>query len=175
MLLAELRAKAEEASAPEPVVINVGESEHERRKKAEAKAARERAEAERQAKLAEDKRRAETEAKRKAEAESRPSWLTFVATAYTAYCDTGCQGVTKSGLDVSSTTKHKGRTIIAVDPAVIPLGSAVEIRLHDGSIIAGIAEDTGGAIRGHRIDVLVGGERQARQFGRQAVKVRIIE
>ncbi|WP_309446297.1 3D domain-containing protein [Peribacillus butanolivorans] len=101
-------------------------------------------------------------------------WITFEATAYIAFCDTGCTGVTKTGLDVSNTTQHGGRTIIAVDPAVIPLGSKVSIRLADGRVIAGVAEDTGGDIRGKRIDVLVGSEGQAREFGRQSVKIKVM-
>ncbi|WP_328144151.1 3D domain-containing protein [Peribacillus frigoritolerans] len=100
--------------------------------------------------------------------------MTFEATAYTAFCNTGCTGVTKTGLDVSNTTQHAGRTIIAVDPAVIPLGSKVSIRLADGRVIEGTAQDTGGDIRGNRIDVLVGSEGQAREFGRQSVKIKVM-
>ncbi|MED3832960.1 3D domain-containing protein [Peribacillus frigoritolerans] len=63
---------------------------------------------------------------------------------------------------------------MAVDPAVIPLGSKVSIRLADGRVIEGTAQDTGGDIRGNRIDVLVGSEGQAREFGRQSVKIKVM-
>lgn len=99
-------------------------------------------------------------------------WLPFEATAYTADC-LGCIGITKSGVDVRNTTIHDGRTVIAVDPAVIPLGSAVEIRLADGTIIEGTAQDVGAAIKGARIDVLHAEYDDAIEFGRQAVEVRI--
>lgn len=100
-------------------------------------------------------------------------WSPFEATAYTADCR-GCRGITKSGVDVRNTTEYEGRTVIAVDPDMIPLGSAVEIRLADGTIIEGTAQDTGGSIRGNRIDVLHETYSAAIEFGRQAVEVRII-
>jgi 3D (Asp-Asp-Asp) domain-containing protein len=179
LLLSELQTKAE----PEPYVIKVGESEYERELKAEA---------ERQRKVKAEAKRKEA-AKRNAirnnpqnhgvTSDNRPDsanrrvnsdaeWVTFEATAYTAFCNSGCSGVTKTGLDVSNTTQHGGRTIIAVDPAVIPLGSKVSIRLADGRVIEGTAQDTGGDIRGKRIDVLVGSEGQAREFGRQSVQIK---
>jgi 3D (Asp-Asp-Asp) domain-containing protein len=104
-----------------------------------------------------------------------PVWQTFEATAYVALCDTGCIGITKTGIDVRNTTTHKGKRVIAVDPSVIPLGSAVEIQLSDGTTFEATAQDTGGNIRGQRIDLLTETEKEARQFGRQRLQVRIIE
>jgi 3D (Asp-Asp-Asp) domain-containing protein len=102
-------------------------------------------------------------------------WLTFEATAYVALCDTGCIGITKTGVDVRNTTTHEGKRVIAVDPSVIPLGSSVDIRLADGTTFEATAQDTGGAIRGNRLDLLVSTEDRAWQFGRQTVEVRIIK
>jgi 3D (Asp-Asp-Asp) domain-containing protein len=104
-----------------------------------------------------------------------PEWQTYEATAYVALCDTGCTGVTKTGIDVSDTTTHKGKRIIAVDPSVIPLDKTVEIRLADGTTFEATAQDTGGSIRGNRLDLLVSTEDTAWQFGRQTVEVRTIE
>ncbi|WHY01848.1 3D domain-containing protein [Neobacillus sp. DY30] len=104
-----------------------------------------------------------------------PEWHTFEATAYVALCDTGCTGITKTGIDVRNTTTHKGKRVIAVDPSVIPLGSSVEIRLADGSTFEATAQDTGGNIRNNRIDLLVSTEDEAWQFGRQTVEIRIME
>jgi 3D (Asp-Asp-Asp) domain-containing protein len=104
-----------------------------------------------------------------------PVWHMFEATAYVALCDTGCIGITKTGIDVRNTTTHKGKRVIAVDPSVIPLGSAVEIQLSDGTTFEATAQDTGGNIRGQRIDLLTETEKEARQFGRQRLQVRIIE
>lgn len=55
-----------------------------------------------------------------------------------------------------------GRTV-AVDPSVIPYGTFIEI---DGFGIR-CAEDTGGAIKGNKIDVFVETTAEAYQFGRQ--------
>jgi 3D (Asp-Asp-Asp) domain-containing protein len=102
-----------------------------------------------------------------------PEWTTFEATAYIALCDTGCSGITKTGIDVRNTTTHKGKRVIAVDPSVIPLDTTVDIRLADGTTFEATAQDTGSAIRGNRLDLLVSTEDKAWQFGRQAVEVRI--
>jgi 3D (Asp-Asp-Asp) domain-containing protein len=102
-------------------------------------------------------------------------WQTFEATAYVALCDTGCIGITKTGIDVRNNVNHQGKRIIAVDPSVIPLDTTVDIRLADGTTFEATAQDTGSAIRGHRLDLLVSTEDTAWQFGRQTVEVRIIE
>ncbi|WP_054955020.1 3D domain-containing protein [Paenibacillus dakarensis] len=102
-------------------------------------------------------------------------WRTFEATAYIALCDTGCTGITATGLDVRQHIEVDGRRVCAVDPAVIPLSTALTIRLADGSEIAAIALDTGGAIKGRKVDVLMARESDAWDFGRQAVSIKIDE
>ncbi len=59
----------------------------------------------------------------------------------------------------------EGRTI-AVDPSVIPLGWWVYI---DG-IGYRRAEDTGGAVKGNKIDIFFGSEAEANRFGRKRAK-----
>jgi 3D (Asp-Asp-Asp) domain-containing protein len=102
-------------------------------------------------------------------------WLTFEATAYVALCDTGCTGVTSTGIDVRQSHTYEGMRIIATDPAVVPLWSIVELRYADGSTERAVAADTGGAIDGNRIDLLVADESTAWAFGRQDVELKIIE
>lgn len=102
-----------------------------------------------------------------------PQWQTFEATAYTAFCNTGCIGITRTGYDVRNTIHKDGLRIIAVDPNVIPLHSLVEI--DTGSrLIEAIALDIGGAIKGNRLDLLMETKDEAFQFGRREVKVRVI-
>ncbi|MGM7720655.1 3D domain-containing protein [Metabacillus sp. Hm71] len=96
------------------------------------------------------------------------------ASAYTAFCSEGCTGKTRLGIDVSNTTTYQGRTVIAVDPDVIPLYSLLKIETQSGDVIHGIAADTGGAIDGKKIDVLVSSHSKAIRFGRQNVKVVVI-
>lgn len=60
-----------------------------------------------------------------------------------------------------------GRTI-AVDPRVIPLGSKIRL---GGRVYT--AEDTGGAIKGKRIDLYVENHEQAMRFGKKLIEVYI--
>lgn len=55
---------------------------------------------------------------------------------------------------------------IAVDPKIIPLGSEVKI---DGVVY--VAEDTGGAIKGKRIDVFVDNHEEAMERGVRKCKI----
>ncbi|MEK8130960.1 stalk domain-containing protein [Paenibacillus filicis] len=69
---------------------------------------------------------------------------------------------------------------IAVDPSVIPLGSRVYVEgyTHDGLPAGGmyaVASDTGGAIKGNKIDIFLPQSReQVKSFGIQQVKVYIL-
>jgi len=64
--------------------------------------------------------------------------------------------------------------IIAVDPNVIPLGSRVYLQYPDGHGEYAVAEDTGGAIKGNRVDVAKWTVGEAQDFGIQKVKVFVI-
>ncbi|MGF7045717.1 3D (Asp-Asp-Asp) domain-containing protein [Paenibacillus sp. DS2015] len=77
-------------------------------------------------------------------------------------------------MDVRNRTRYDGMVIVAVDPNVIPLKSTLKIRLADGTEMTAIALDTGTAIKGRKIDVLMARLKDARDFGRQDVKVRIL-
>ncbi|WP_425061008.1 hypothetical protein SCACP_17750 [Sporomusa carbonis] len=68
---------------------------------------------------------------------------------------------------------HPG--VIAVDPQVIPLGSRLYIEFADGTGMYGIAEDTGGAIKGNRIDIAVQSVDKAYDFGIKNVKVYVLK
>jgi 3D (Asp-Asp-Asp) domain-containing protein len=84
----------------------------------------------------------------------------YTATAYSL------NGRTASG-------EHVRRGIIAADPRVLPLGSVV--KLHAGSY-TGIyhVKDTGGKIKGRRIDIYMPSTTEARRFGRQAVRIEVL-
>jgi len=87
-----------------------------------------------------------------------PEPLIFEATAY---CYTGNR---------TATGTWPSRGTIAVDPEVIPLGT----RLHIEGYGEGIAEDTGGAIKGEIIDLYMLDRNEALSWGRRQVEVRII-
>lgn len=99
--------------------------------------------------------------------------VAFSMTSYIAMCDTGCTGITATGIDVRNTSTYNGHRIIAVDPTIIPLWSIVRVNTASGSFTA-IALDTGGAIKGHKIDFLVRSQSEAISNGRQAVSIEII-
>lgn len=81
------------------------------------------------------------------------------ATAYT-HTDPGCDFITYTG-----TTVHIGT--VAVDPRYIPYGTRMFIVANDGSYIYGIstAEDCGGSIKGHRVDLYFPTYNECIQFG----------
>ncbi|MFK9092893.1 LysM peptidoglycan-binding domain-containing protein [Bacillus salipaludis] len=92
--------------------------------------------------------------------------ITVQATAYTASCE-GCSGTTATGVDLIANQDAK---VIAVDPTVIPLGSKVYV---EGYGVA-TAADTGGAIKGNRIDVFIPSEQDAINWGKKQVTVKIL-
>ncbi len=78
-------------------------------------------------------------------------------------------GITASG------TQAKYGTV-AVDPRVIPLGTRMYIESADGSFVYGycVAEDTGGAIKGNKVDLFFNTNSECMQFGRRNVNVYIL-
>jgi 3D (Asp-Asp-Asp) domain-containing protein len=94
-----------------------------------------------------------------------------LATAYTSGPEsTGKQpGHPQYGLTFTGTLAQQGETI-AVDPQQIPLGSLVYIEeLGEYRV----AEDTGGAIRGNRIDLYMEKVSDALDWGMRKVRVRV--
>lgn len=88
--------------------------------------------------------------------------LLFEVTGYSHSCGNG-DGVTATG-----TVPRPG--VISVDPRVIPLGTELWI---DGYGY-GRAEDTGGVIKGHKLDLFFETEDEAWAWGRRMVRVEVI-
>jgi 3D (Asp-Asp-Asp) domain-containing protein len=88
----------------------------------------------------------------------------------TAYCPGACCG---TGTGRTATGMVAQRGVVAVDPRVIPLGTRVFVETVDGNIIYGqaVAADTGGAIRGNKIDLCFPTHQEALNFGRRQVRV----
>ena len=86
---------------------------------------------------------------------------TYTATAYSLH------GRTATGVAPAT-------GMIAADPRVLPLGSRV--RIEAGSYSGEyVVTDTGGAVKGHRIDIWTPTSRDAMRFGRRAVKLTVLE
>jgi 3D (Asp-Asp-Asp) domain-containing protein len=85
----------------------------------------------------------------------------YSATAYSL------RGRTASGKPVA-------RGVIAADPRVLPIGTRVRV---DAGAWSGeyVVADTGGAVRGRRIDIWTPTSGEAMRFGRRAVKLTVLE
>ncbi|MBU7007754.1 3D domain-containing protein [Phosphitispora fastidiosa] len=84
--------------------------------------------------------------------------IKFVSTAYT-----------HTGYRTATGIKPR-RGVVAVDPRVIPMGTKLYIEGYG----YGIASDTGGAIKGRKIDVFFETRAEALKWGRRTVAVQII-
>ena len=119
-------------------------------------------------KLAE-KRKKEKEERAKELAQSAPQnvsgrTITMRSTAYTSDpSENGGYSTTAMG-----TAIRYG--VAAVDPNVIPLGT----RLYIEGYGYARAEDTGGAIKGNKIDLVFGSKSQSNNWGRRTVRVTIL-
>ena len=96
-----------------------------------------------------------------APAKARHQTMTMRATAYTGY------GRTASG-------KRVRRGMVAADRRVLPLGT--KVRVKNAGRYSGVyrVEDTGGKIRGRKIDIYMPSRGAAKQFGRQTVTVEVL-
>ncbi|EOD00284.1 3D domain-containing protein [Caldisalinibacter kiritimatiensis] len=103
--------------------------------------------------------------------------LIMTATAYDlSYQSTGKRpGDPGYGITATGTKARPG--VVAVDPNVIPLGTKLYIESLDSREDYGfaVAEDTGGAVKGNRIDLFFADHQEALKFGRRRVKVYILE
>lgn len=93
--------------------------------------------------------------------------FSMIATGYTASpAENGgnSSGRTAIGLKI-------GHGVVAVDPKYIPLGT----RLYIEGYGYAVAADTGGAIKGNRIDLGHDTRRDANRVGRRKVRVRILD
>lgn len=90
----------------------------------------------------------------------------FELSAYSPFDDVN--GLNSSGdPNVTSIGMKPGPNVFAVDPKVIPYKSNIIIIYDDGTMQRGVAGDTGGAIKGNRIDVFKKTYKEAIEFGRK--------
>lgn len=85
-------------------------------------------------------------------------------------CGASADGITASGYSVLT----NGGFLVAADPRVLPLGSLVSIPGYDDGAIVPVL-DTGGAIKGNRLDVLYPSHEIAVQWGVQELDVEVWE
>lgn len=101
----------------------------------------------------------------------RVSVLRMKVTAYSPderSCGASADGITASGYSVLA----NGGFLVAADPSVLPLGSLVSVPGYDdGSVVPVL--DTGGAIKGNRLDVLYPTHEVAMRWGVQELDVEV--
>jgi 3D (Asp-Asp-Asp) domain-containing protein len=83
-------------------------------------------------------------------------------------CGSSADGITASGYSVLT----NGGALVAADPRVLPLGSLVCVPGYDDGGVVPVL-DTGGAIKGNRLDVLYPTHELAVQWGVQELDVEI--
>lgn len=99
------------------------------------------------------------------------SWGEFTITGYTANDKSqGTNNIVATGFNLDY-ENVENLPIVATDPEVIPLYSVIEIK----DLGPFLALDTGGAIKGNRIDILFEDIVEARKWGVQQRMVRVIE
>ncbi len=106
--------------------------------------------------------------------EPEPEWTEVVATAYCP-CERCCGSYARNRPDgivytASGEVATAGVTI-AADWTIYPPGTVVEIE----GIGTRVVQDKGGAIKGQRIDIYFDDHAAALDFGRQTVKIRVLE
>ncbi|HEX8453710.1 MAG TPA: 3D domain-containing protein [Longimicrobium sp.] len=118
--------------------------------------------------------RAQVEAEHRAEHAATPPRATAgsfevrerIEMSSTAYC---LRGLMRTGVRTRD-------GMAAADPRVLPLGSLVRVSHPDGRPIGVfVVMDTGGAVRGNKIDIYMDSCREASDWGRKAVVVEVLE
>ncbi len=94
--------------------------------------------------------------------------ITVTATAYSSDCDGGAR---------TCLGKIPCYGTVAVDPRVIPLGTKMYIVSPSGNYVYGycFAGDTGGAIKGNKVDLFMNSSSACRSFGRRTMLVYILD
>lgn len=104
--------------------------------------------------------------------------IKMVATAYEAGPRSTGKRPGDKGYGITASGARAKRGTVAVDPRVIPLGTKLYIKsLTPGVPDYGfaIAQDTGGAIKGNKIDLFMDTVWECLQFGRRPVMVYILQ
>jgi 3D (Asp-Asp-Asp) domain-containing protein len=102
---------------------------------------------------------------------AEPLWQTFEATAYTSGPESTGKQPGDAGYGITASGEHVRENYTLACPPSLPFGQRLEIE----GIGERVCSDRGGAIKEGRLDVYIAELKEARQFGRQRLQVRIIE
>ncbi|MBR5219345.1 MAG: G5 domain-containing protein [Clostridia bacterium] len=103
--------------------------------------------------------------------------LQVTATAYDLSYESCGKNPGDRGYGITASGMPAQYGVIAVDRSVIPLGTRLYVEAVDGSWSYGycVAGDTGGGIRGNRIDLFYNSRQEAINFGRRAAIVYVLD
>lgn len=95
-----------------------------------------------------------------AQARTRPS-IRYTATAYS-----------DAGQTASGALTH--RRIVAADPAILPIGSRIQVS--GAGRYSGVytVADTGSKIQGRKVDIFIPNQGEAKRFGKRTVRVKVL-
>ena len=104
-------------------------------------------------------------------------YIDMTATAYDLSYESCGKRPGDRGYGITASGMQARVGVVAVDRRVIPLGTRLYIEAVDGSWVYGeaIAGDTGGAIKGNRIDLFFNTKAECMQFGKKAARVYILD
>jgi 3D (Asp-Asp-Asp) domain-containing protein len=136
---------------PKTVVFQVGESQYD---------------------IEEKKREAEQEAE---QAKYEVNWSEGIATGYYDGKDkmNGETGITASGYNLDRGITFRGYNILASDKA-FPLGTLIDVKLPDGTVLNCVVLDRGGAIRGNHFDIVFNTLEECLSFGKQKIEWQVV-
>lgn len=105
------------------------------------------------------------------------SYIDVSATAYDLSYESCGKRPGDRGYGITASGMKAQYGVVAVDPRVIPLGTRLYIEAADGSWVYGnaVAGDTGGAIKGNKIDLFFNTRQECLNFGRRSARVYILE
>jgi len=103
--------------------------------------------------------------------------ITVSATAYDLSYESCGKNPGDRGYGITASGMRAQYGVVAVDPRVIPLGTRLYIEAADGSWVYGeaIAGDTGGAIKGNKVDLFFNSRSECLSFGRRTAKIYILD
>lgn len=103
--------------------------------------------------------------------------ITASATAYDLSYESCGKNPGDRGYGITASGMQARYGVVAVDPRVIPLGTRLYIEAADGSWVYGeaIAGDTGGAIKGNKVDLFFNSRSECMKFGRRTAKIYILD
>jgi 3D (Asp-Asp-Asp) domain-containing protein len=102
---------------------------------------------------------------------AEPAWQTFEATAYTAGPESTGKRPGDVGYGITASGEHVRQNYTLACPPSMAFGTRLEIE----GIGERVCTDRGSSITEGRLDIYIAELKEARQFGRQRLNVRIIE